>query len=183
MRRLRLGNANWVRELLQASIKTSFEQRFLHRLHCVLLVAEGRSCYEVARWFGEDARTIERWVHALEAHGEEGLRERHSGGRPARLAGEQKQHLLLDLQKPPRACGYPESRWSGKRLAQHVAERYGIKLSTRQCQRMMHRLSDRPHPPSALSTAHAATNLPPTLRRVPVPPPTRGKPRAARKIS
>lgn len=69
---------------------------------CVLLIAEGRSCYEVARWFGGDPRTIERWVHALELHGIEGLREHHAGERPAKLAAEQAQRLALDLQKPPR---------------------------------------------------------------------------------
>jgi transposase len=79
-------------------------------LHCVLLIAEGRSCYEVARWFGEDPRTIERWVHALDEYGIEGLREHHAGGRPTKLADEHLQHLALDLQKPPSACGYPEQR-------------------------------------------------------------------------
>ena len=142
MRRLSLGNAMWVRELIHASIKSSCEQRFLHRLHCVLLVAEGRSCYEVARWFGEDARTIERWVHALGEHGMEGLRERHSGGRPTKLAGEQVRRLMLDLQRPPRVYGYPQPEWSGKGLALHLEGRFGIKLSARQCQRMMRRLED-----------------------------------------
>ena len=107
MRKLSLSNAKSVRELIHASVKTSCEQRFLLRLCCVLLIAEGPSCYEVARWFGEDPRTIERWVHALDLHGVEGLREHHLGGRPAKLAGEQVQRLALDLQKPPHASGYP----------------------------------------------------------------------------
>jgi transposase len=140
MRKLSLGSASSLRELIQASLKASYKQRFLHRLHCVLLIAEGRNCYEVARWFGEDPRTIERWVHALDAHGADGLREHRSGGRPTKLAGEQVQRVALDLQTPPHACGYPERQWSGKRLALHLEGRYGIKLSPRQCQRMMRRL-------------------------------------------
>lgn len=142
MRKLSLSSAKWVREVIHASVKTSCESHFLHRLHCVLLVAEGRSCYEVARWFGEDPRTIERWVHALNEHGIEGLREHHSGGRPTRLADEQIPRLALDLQKPPRVCGYSEREWSGKLLAQHLEGSYGIKLSVRQCQRIMRRLTD-----------------------------------------
>jgi transposase len=141
MRKLSLHSASWIRELIHASVRAACEQRLLLRLCCVLLIAEGRSCYEVARWFGEDPRTIERWVHALAEHGVEGLREHHAGGRPMKLAGEQVQRLTLDLQKPPRLCGYPERRWSGKRLAQHLERRYGIKLSARQCQRMMRRLA------------------------------------------
>ena len=141
MRKLSLGSANWIRELIQASVQRSCEQRLLLRLCCVLLIAEGRSCYEVARWFGEDPRTVERWVHALHEHGIEGLREHHAGGRPTRLGSEQVRRLALDLQKPPRLCGYPEPRWSGKRVAAHLEGRYGIKLSARQCQRVMRRLS------------------------------------------
>lgn len=142
MRKLSLSSAKWVREVIHASVKTSCESHFLHRLHCVLLVAEGRSCYEVARWLGNDPRTIERWVHALDEHGIEGLREHHSGGRPTKLAGEQMQCLALDLQKPPRVCGYSEREWSGKLLVQHLDGCYGIKLSVRQCQRIMRRLTD-----------------------------------------
>jgi transposase len=130
-----------MRELIRASLRISREQRYLHRLHCVLLVAEGRSCYEVARWFGEAPRTIERWVNALDQHGVEGLREHPSGGRPAKLGPDQTQRLMLDLAQPPRLCGYPKRSWSGALLTQHLAERYGIRLSPRQCQRLLRGLT------------------------------------------
>lgn len=141
MRRLSLNSAKRVRELIHASVKASGEQRFLHRLHCVLLIAEGRSCCEVARWFGENARTIQRWVHAFDEHGVEGLREHHAGGRPTKLSRDQVQRLAFDLKKPPHFAGYPEGQWSGKRLGQHLDRRYAIKLSARQCQRMIRRLA------------------------------------------
>ena len=141
MHRLSLGSAKSVRELIHASVKASSEQRFLHRLHCVLLIAEGRSCYEVARWFGENPRTIERWVHAFDEHGVEGLREHHAGGRPTKLSRDQVQRLTLDLQKPPHFSGFPELQWSGKTLGQHLDRRFAIKLSARQCQRMICRLA------------------------------------------
>ena len=140
MRKLSVSSSKWVRGVIHASVKNSCEQRFLLRLCCVLLIAEGCSCYEVARWFGEDPRTIERWVHALHGHGVEGLREHYAGGRPAKLTGEQAQRLAVDLQKPPLLSGYPGREWSGKLLTQHLAESYGIKLSARQCQRMLRRL-------------------------------------------
>lgn len=141
MHKLNLSSARSVRELIHASVTASCEQRFLLRLCCVLLIAEGRGCYEVARWFGEDPRTIERWVHALDEHGVEGLREHHVGGRPAKLSGDQVQRLALDLQKPPHISGYPKREWSGKLLTQHLEGYYGIKLSARQCQRMLRRLA------------------------------------------
>src|SRR5262245_49169953 len=121
MRKLAPSGAQWLRELIHAAVRSSDEQKFLHRLHCALLVAEGRSCYEVARWFGEDPRTIERWVRALDLRGAEGLKEHHGGGRPTKLSVELRQRLALDLQKPPRLVGYSGRQWSGKLLTQRTA--------------------------------------------------------------
>lgn len=142
MQKLGFNNAKSVRELINASFSSSVEHRLLSRLHCVLLVAEACSSYEVARWFDKDPRTVERWVHAFEKHGIGGLREHYAGGRPAKLAGAHAQRLALDLQKSPHLCGYAEHEWSGKRVAQHLESRYGITLSPRQCQRMLRRLAE-----------------------------------------
>ncbi len=139
--KLSLHNANWIRELIRASVKTSCEPHFLHRLHCILLVAESHSCYEVAQWFGENPRTIQRWVHAFDKNGMEGLRKHYSGGRRTKLADEQMQRLALDLQKPTCVFGYPKRDWGGKLLTQHIEKYYGIKLSVRQCQRIIRGLS------------------------------------------
>jgi len=140
MRKLSLSGAKWVRELIHASVKTSCEQRFVLRVCCVLLIAGGRSCYEVARWFGEDPRSIERWVHALDEHEVEGLPAHPAGGRPAKLAGEQAQCVALDLQML-RLSEYTKREWSGRLLTQHLEGSYGVKLNARQCQRMLRRLS------------------------------------------
>ena len=140
MDELSLSSANWIREVIHASVKTSCEPHFLHRLHCVLLVAEGCSCYEVARWLGNDPPTIERWVHALDQHGIEGLREHHAGGRPTKLDHDHLQRLALDLRSPPRLCGYPVRIRSGKLLSQHIEGRYGVKLTASECQRIIRRL-------------------------------------------
>ena len=109
----------------------------LHRLDCVLLVAEGRSMHEVADWFAVDQRTIQRWVHAAYASGIAGLAEHHNGGRPAKLTPKQQQSIQLDLQATPMAFGYPARQWTGKRLAFHLERRYAVKISIRSCQRMI----------------------------------------------
>ena len=122
MRKLTLRNAQWIREFIRAAVRTPCDPHLLHRLHCVLLIAKGRSCYEVARWFGGNPRTLERWVHALDLHGIEGLREHHTGGRPARLTDDEAQRLALELRKPPRVSRYSGGgQWSGKILAAHLA--------------------------------------------------------------
>ena len=140
MRKIRLGQerADWARGLLRASLNKLPEHRFLHRLHCVVLVAEGHGCADVARWFGGTRRTIERWVRSFEADGIEGLREeRHGGGRPSRLTDSRLRELAIDLDRPPVVSGYPDRQWSGRLVALHVARRFGVTLQPRQCQRIL----------------------------------------------
>jgi hypothetical protein len=51
---------------LQQEIQRSDEPRYDHRLHGLLLVAQGMTCPEVARLLGDAPRSIEYWVHRFE---------------------------------------------------------------------------------------------------------------------
>ena len=137
MRRLQLATEDAIRADLASALHRSGELRFMHRLDAVLLISVGHSCYEVAHWFGENARTIERWVHAYELHGSDGLQDHPHAGRPTKLTPQQSQQLAPALAGEPGACGYSEPRWSGKLLARHVERNYGVHLSLRQCQRLL----------------------------------------------
>lgn len=140
MRRLHPQIDAALRAAVTGAAHGSDELRRVHRLHAVLLVSVGRSCYEVAQWFGEHPRSIERWVHAYELHGVDGLRGRHGAGRPTRLTLRQRQQLGLELAAEPACSGYAQLRWSGKLLARHLARRYGVQLSPRSCQRLIRQL-------------------------------------------
>jgi transposase len=142
MRRLRPPIEEAVRAELLGALRRSSELRFIHRLHAVLLVGVGCSCGEVADWFGEDQRSIERWVRSYESLGGAGLRERERIGRPARLNLQQLRTLGEDVAVEPLAAGYTHARWSGKLLSLHVEQRYDVKLSVRHCQRLLQRLKD-----------------------------------------
>jgi transposase len=54
---------------LQQEIKRSEESRYDHRLHGVLLVAQGLTCPEVARLLGDAPRSVENWVHHFDQQG------------------------------------------------------------------------------------------------------------------
>ncbi len=146
MRRLQPRIDETLRTALASALHRSGELRFMHRLHAVLLVSFGRSCYEVALWFGENPRSIERWVHAYGRSGCEGLHDHHHGGRPPRLTRPQSQLLARELAGGPGHCGYTQSHWCGKLLARHLERDYGVRLSLRHCQRL-------------LQAANAARNL------------------------
>ena len=65
MRPLRITDASSVIGL-QQEIQRSEESRYDHRLHGVLLVAQGMTCPEVARLLGDAPRSVEYWVHRFE---------------------------------------------------------------------------------------------------------------------
>ena len=70
---------------LQDEIRRSEESRYDHRLHGVLLVAQGMTCPEVATLLGDAPRTVQYWVKRFEQDGLAGLVEKERPGRPPSL--------------------------------------------------------------------------------------------------
>ncbi len=143
MRRLQIEDAEVMRIAIRQEIGRSDESRYDHRLHGVLLVANEHSCGAVASLFGEDARTVQRWVQRFEEHGFEGLRDGERAGRPRSLDARQWRRLERDLRRNPRECGHDQNLWDGKLLGEHLRERYQISLGVRQCQRLFRQMGFR----------------------------------------
>ena len=150
MKALQIADAETMKIALQQEICRSDESRYDHRLHGVLLVCQGSSCYEVAEWFGEHPSTIERWVHRFEERGFSGLREGPREGRPCRLAERDWEKLERELRRHPRDLGYGQNLWDGKLLSHHLRQRYAIALGVRQCQRLFRSLGFRRRKPRPL---------------------------------
>lgn len=120
-------------------------QHELHRLHCVYLVALGHSCREVASWFGDGTRSVQRWVTAYAAcaceadtcSGAERASLAGPSGRPPRVSPEAAQQVRLDLQGLPCQFGYPQGRWDGRLLQQHLQACFRVEMGLRQCQRFL----------------------------------------------
>jgi transposase len=138
MRKLKISNKLSLLSTCKEEATRNQESRFLHRLHCMLLVAQGCSCYQVAEWFGEHPCTIERWVHYFQEYGVEGLKDEQKSGRPGKIHNDQVKRLQGDISKNPFELGYNQHRWNGKLLKTHLEHRYNIELSVRQCQRLLH---------------------------------------------
>lgn len=114
------------------------EARVMHRMHCVLAVGRGSSCYEVGEWFSEDPRTIERWVRRYNEFGVPGLMGSRTG-RPRRLRRAWLRQLEGELRRSPQELGYGERVWNGPLLQAHLGLCYGVALGVRQCQRLLRR--------------------------------------------
>jgi len=128
---------------LQDEIRRSEESRYDHRLHGVLLVAQGMTCPEAARVLGDAARTVEYWVHTFEEMGLAGLLEGERSGRPRRLSDKQIEEVNAVLRRAPGAAGLGGNLWDGKTLASWIERQYGIDLGARQCQRLFRQLGFR----------------------------------------
>ena len=140
MRKLEVSDTTILQATLKKEIAHHSEQRFLHRLHCVLLVGHGFSCYQVAEWFDEHPRTVERWVHYFQEYGIVGLRDEQKTGRPTKVRDDQLRQLVNDILTDPVELGYGLRTWGGKLLHVHLERCYGVKLSVRQCQRLLRQL-------------------------------------------
>ena len=128
---------------LQDEIRRSEESRYDHRLHGLLLVAQGMTCPEVATLLGDAPRTVEYWVRGFEEKGLAALREGERSGRPGRLRDKHLRGINAALRRMPREFGLGGNVWDGKTLAAWIKRQYGIALGVRQCQRLFRRLGFR----------------------------------------
>jgi transposase len=140
LRKLEIEDAEIMKIALQHEILRSDESRYDHRLHGVLLVAQGFSCYEVGSMLGHTPKTIETWVNQFNVKGFAGLREEFKHGRPPSLNETMISNINSDLRNNPETFGYSQNLWDGKLLSYHIEKVYKIKLGVRQCQRLLNKL-------------------------------------------
>lgn len=126
-----------LRLALRAMHRQGGQLRYLHHLHAVLLVALGQTVGQVGQWLGCSPRSVERWVRGYRIGGCSSLQVGHGAGRRARLTGQQLLQLRCDLAQPPSAQGFCHAQWCGRLLAKHIEQRHGLRVSLRQCQRLL----------------------------------------------
>ncbi|PTY06095.1 transposase [Verrucomicrobia bacterium LW23] len=117
MQRLRVTDAETMIMALQDEIRRNDQSRYDHRLHGVLLVAQGMSCPEVARLLGDAPRTLEYWVSGFEQEGFKALSESPGRGRQSRLSEQQLAEVGQWLRASPRERGWDGNLWDGPALS------------------------------------------------------------------
>ena len=120
---------------LPQEIQRSEESHFDHRLHGVLLVAQGMTCPAVAPLLGDAPRTVEYGVHHFAQKGLAGLQEGERPGRPSRLRAEQIREVNRVLRAKPSEAGRRVNWWDGKTLAAWIGQQYSIRVGVRPCPR------------------------------------------------
>jgi transposase len=137
MKRLKIERRGPNEQIVWREILRDTESRYDHRLHGVLAVVRGLSCYEAAAIWGKSPRAIEYWVKRFSDGGIEGLREKSRPGRPSSLTQPQQALLDADLRRGPQAAGYEARKWSGRLLKEHLLQSYDVEIGLRQCQRLI----------------------------------------------
>ena len=150
MNPLTIRDAETVALGLQDEIRRSEESRYDHRLHGVLLVAQGMSCHQVSELLGDAPRTVAYWVRRFEMDGLGGLTEEEKPGRPRRLNQEHMRTIDEALRRQPTDFGLTGNLWEGKTLSAYVTKQLDVSLGTRQCQRLFRQLGFRPRKPRSL---------------------------------
>lgn len=128
---------------IQDEIRRSADARYDHRLHGILLIAQGYTCPEVAKLLGDSVRTVENWVRQFEINGLAGLVDQDRPGRPKRLAESQLDEIKLVLREPPSAVGFDNHMWDGKTLSAYIDRIYSVTMGVRQAQRLFRQLGFR----------------------------------------
>jgi transposase len=137
VRPLKVTDPDGTQRIIWREIMRNKDSRYDHRLHGVLAVARGLSCYKTAAIWGQSPRAVEYWVKRFKTEGVKGLQEKKRPGRPTTLTSEQMEFLQSDLERGPEAVGVDARKWTGILLAKHLREYYGVEMGVRQCQRLL----------------------------------------------
>jgi len=141
MKALTISDAKTMVLAFQDEIHRFQEARYDHRLHAVLLVAQGVTCPDAATLLGDAPRTLQYWVRRFEEEGFAGLADADRLGRPKKLSELQISEIGQALRGSPRDFGVSANNWDGKTLSAFIKQRFGV--CPWQCQRLFRQLGFR----------------------------------------
>jgi len=143
MKQLTIDDSELMTIAIQQEIQRSDESRYDHKLHGVLLIANGYDSYQIGNMFNQSSTTIQRWVRKFNESGFSGLRDCERSGRPKSLSEKQWVQLGYDLRRSPSDFKFSQTFWDGKLMSMHLKKHYSIILGTRQCQRIFNKFGFR----------------------------------------
>jgi transposase len=110
------------------------------RRQAVRLLQAGKTLSAVARAVSASVSSVFRWAHAYKRKGVRGLRPHPTPGRPAKLSAAQKRVLVKVLLRGPLAAGYRTDLWTLQRVAEVIADQFGIQYHPCHVWKLLHSL-------------------------------------------
>jgi len=117
------------------------------RQRAIVLLGKGHGPVDVARMLGVDRRSVRRWKAAYRKRGEKGIESRRTPGRPPKLDRRQRTRLERVLLKGARAAGYESDLWTCPRIAELIAEEFGVSYHPDHIGRLLRSLGWSPQRP------------------------------------
>jgi transposase len=128
---------NGQKDKLLKSLKENDCSNFIQRILMLLLRNEGKTYQEIAEFLGCSYRTVAYWCVHGDPEDIESLRDKRTKGNYRKVTEDYMQLLMETIVQDPRELGYPFARWSGDRLAEHLAQLTGITLSGSQIRNIL----------------------------------------------
>ncbi len=114
---------------------------------------------DVARMLGVDRRSVRRWKAAHRKRGAKGIEARQTPGRPPKLDRPQRPRLERLLLKGARAAGYESDLWTCPRIAELIAERFGVSYHPDHIGRLLRSLGWSPQRPQRRAAERNETRI------------------------
>lgn len=92
---------------------------------------DGEPVDEIAAFLDVDERSVRRWLMAYQSEGIAGIVARSATGRPSKLTSTQEKIVLRWVDDDPTKFGFPTDLWTSKRVAQLIAEEFGVNMNAR----------------------------------------------------
>lgn len=118
------------------------------RRRAIEMLEQGLQPVEVASQLGVDRRSVRRWKAAYLQGGETAIQAQPASGRPSALDDQAKARLERILLKGARAAGYPTDLWTCPRVAEVIAERFGVAYHVDHIGRLLRGLGWSPQKPT-----------------------------------
>jgi len=125
------------KEKLQKALKTEENGEIRERILILLLLNSGKTQLEIADFLGCSKNTVCYWCVHGDPDNFESFKDKRMKGNHAKATEEYIELLLQLVTKEPQELGYEFGRWSTQRLATHLEEITGIKLSGSQVGRIL----------------------------------------------
>ena len=109
----------------------------IRALMILLAVERDLVASEIAAIVRQDEETVRRWLARYEAEGLTGLSDAPRSGAPPKVTPVYRERLLQLARRRPRALGLPFSLWTAARLADHLAEETGLRMSIPSVHRLL----------------------------------------------
>jgi transposase len=120
-----------------AGVRRDFDALEKRRLRGARLLEKGVPPCEVARLLGVNRQSVYQWERTLKESGRAGLKKAGRAGRKPKLSHEEQQELISVLKAGAEKVGYETRLWTIRRVAEVIAERFGVSYDPSQVWRIL----------------------------------------------